>query len=123
MALLDALARASERFVGLSRELGARAGVASTANALSFRGYRSGPMLEAYAEAELENGEALTWSLDATWGAASWAIRYGVSRNDATGHHRVLDFDEKSAATLEEFLGHLEAAVTDLIDSARTVSI
>jgi len=79
-------------------------------------------MLEAYVDAELQNGEALAWTLDVTWGAGSWVIQYGVSSNDATGYHRILDFDEKRAETLEKFLEQLQVAVSDLIESASTIA-
>ncbi len=121
--LLGAIALCNERLIDLSRRLAMRPGIRSSSQSLSIRQYGSGPMLEAYVDAELTTGKAAVWGLELTWDQAGWTIDYFVRANDDQGQYSVQEFETLTASTFNGVQEHLKKATDDLCAAAVSADV
>jgi hypothetical protein len=125
LKLLHSIALSNEMLITLSQSLRARPDVIQVLHSLEARNHQSGAALEGYVDAELANGKAICWWLDASWQGEHWAIETSILVNDDQGQHKLKDFKDRAPKTLDDFVVQLEEATFELtaaIDSIDLVS-
>jgi hypothetical protein len=98
--VLSALADTHERITGLARELRSHAEVTRVVHELGPRNYKSGPVIEAYVDAELRSGRSVSWWLEITW-VEQWQVSARILENSAEGQEtlRVFQTDQLVLST------------------------
>jgi len=123
VTMLEALARCSASFVDLSQTLRASPSVTAVVRGFDCRGYQSGTTVEAYADAELANGQSICWWLEITWNEQHWLIHTSVLVNDEHGQRPYKEFADRNPTTLDEFVVQLEDAYSELIKSYNAIDL
>jgi|SRR5882724_3939880 len=120
--VLESIAQCNEQFIALSQWL-SLSGHKNVTHDVDCRAYESGTMLEAYVEAELEDGKVICWWLDISWNRESWRIAASVLVNNDDGQEVLKDFPEKTPGTLNDFVDQLKEASADLVAHAHSLNI
>lgn len=123
LKLLHGIAVSNEMLISLSQDLRARPEVVRVLHSLEARKHQSGAALEGYVDAELRNGKAICWWMDAYWKEGKWVIECSVLVNNDEGQHIFKEFPSKSAESLDDFITQLERATSDLVASASTINL
>ncbi len=89
----------------------------------NLRRYQSGTNLETYVEAELEDGKVICWWLEVGWNREQWRIEPSVLVNDDHGQRVLKDFPATTLQTLDDFIGQLKEATSDLAAYARSMDL
>jgi hypothetical protein len=110
--VLDAIVDVEAMLIGLAQRLRLRNDVRDVSTTLHFSG---GPTVDLYADAEMNNGEALSWGLLAVFKDSEWLIETAVRRNHAGGQDVVHQLPDRFAVTTIELAAELESAVTVLV--------
>jgi hypothetical protein len=79
------------------------------------------PFLEQFVEARMRDGKVLTWSLDLILEEERWWIDYDVSESGKDGQSDIVGFPDRTATTLDELAQELEAATSELVESASSL--
>ena len=120
--VLSLLAKCTERLISLAEHLRARKEVRSVRREWNIRAYRTGPMLETYVEAELNDGRSIAWWLELTWDRRFWRIGYSVRISHDQGEDVLQGFPDLVTENLEGLVEKLELAVSNLVGSGETLS-
>jgi hypothetical protein len=83
-------------------------------HALGLRSYQTGPVVEAYVDAELASGNAVGWWLEIHWDKARWLIESSIRLDHEGGEDTITAFPPRKAVTLTELLDQLKASVIEL---------
>lgn len=118
--VLAALAASNEGLIALKRRLRENPEVTSVQQSLTLRDYQSGPVVEAFVDAELTSGRAVACWLEIHWGEAGWVVDYAVRVNHDGGEDVVRSFEPRRAKTIDDFVAQLEASVADLFRATET---
>jgi len=117
--LLKVLASSSERFNSFAASLRHRPEVAEVRKGFDLRGYTSGPMVEAYVDATLHNGDSVCWWLELSWdNDGSWHIENKVLHTHREGQDNLQEFPEKTASSLRVLMDQWDRATSELIESS-----
>src|SRR4051794_23248949 len=65
--VLEALTATNERLIGMCHDLRNKGRSSNVTQGMRLRGYKSGPEIQFYVEAELKNEESLCWWLEIQW--------------------------------------------------------
>jgi hypothetical protein len=84
--VLESLGRVNRLFRDAASRLKRLPQVESVATALEVMNYENGPCVEGYIDAELRDGNGVSWRFDVTWDADYWHIRGTLERNSALGN-------------------------------------
>lgn len=84
--ILQSLGRINRLFRDAATRLRRLPQVDSVSTALEIMDYESGPCIEGYLDAELRDGNGLSWCFDVTWDNDSWTIRGTLQKNSAAGN-------------------------------------
>ena len=121
--VMTILARSNERLVHISNKVRRLPGVSKVSRALDLRDLRSGPTLEAYVEAELDNGTARAMWVELGWSLRVWTLESSVLANEPGAEQRVIrEFPQEEILSLEELdskllltIERLEASISELL--------
>ncbi|MCW3094439.1 MAG: hypothetical protein JWL77_57 [Chthonomonadaceae bacterium] len=75
--------------------------VVGTHSGVELRHYESGPIIEAYVEAELSNGNAVTWWLDVRPSGKAWSFEARILGNDDRGEITLHVFPTVAASSVQ----------------------
>lgn len=127
VTVLEALATASERLIGIASALRSRPEVTQSLQGFTLRNLRQpGPIVEAYVDVELQNGKAAAWVLDITWNDTEWTVQAQVVANHESGDRGqdvLRNIADVRARTLGEFVQGLDETLQRLEDSAVLLSL
>jgi hypothetical protein len=121
--LLEALAESKGTLTDFARQLRSQPEVVRVLTNFEPREYQTGFVLEGYVDAELRNGKAMAWWLEARWNESLWTIESRVLVNDDQGQYTFREFPERTAETLDDCIAQLALATTELIDSGDAVAL
>jgi hypothetical protein len=114
VAFVRLLARLTEQLIAFAAALRAREGVVSVTRGLEFRHYETGPVVECFLDAELQDGSARCWWIDCQPVETGWVVEASVRRVDAEGQERILALPSRQPPTLEELGEALDLVVAEL---------
>jgi len=80
-------------------------------------------MIEAYAEAELTNGNSICWWLELNWNEPNWLIEASVLVNDNQGQMTLKEFQDKTANSVDDLVVQLRNAISELVASADAIDL
>jgi hypothetical protein len=123
LELLKGIALSNEMLITLSQDLRTMPEVVGVLHSLEARKHPSGAALEGYVDAELHNGKAICWWMDAYWKEEQWVIECSILVQTDEGQQVVKEFPEKTASTIEEFVNRLNEATRELTSSADIQSL
>ena len=123
LELLRSIATSNEMLIALSQSLRVRPEVTQVLHSLEARKHQSGAALEGYVDAELNNGKAICWWLDAGWDGEHWVIETSILINDEQGQKVLKDLGRKTPRTLDDFMTQLKEATSNLIASVDTIDL
>lgn len=117
LELLRGIALSNEMLITLSQDLRTMPEVVRVLHSLEARKHPSGAALEGYVDAELRNGKALCWWMDAYWKEKQWVIECSIFVQTDEGQQVVKEFPEKTALSIEEFVSRLDEATRELVSN------
>jgi hypothetical protein len=77
--------------------------------------YNRGPVLEGYVEAEIQDGSALSWLLEATWDDEGWQIEASVVRTTRDTQETLQELPPENIPSFDQFTVRLVAVVKELL--------
>jgi len=83
-------------------------------NALEFRQYQTGSMVEGYVDVELQDGRALCWWIDIQW-QETWKISSRIYLNDSEEQKTVHEFTERLTSDLDTCIYEIDIATHELV--------
>jgi hypothetical protein len=114
-----AFARANERFISWSLELGKRPHVKGTRHSADVRLFTTDgrPKLDCtcYAEADFEGDKTVIWGLVVSWDGSIWQIETSISRPHRDGAVALLPPTQRNGSTAGEFAAALGETVEQLM--------
>jgi len=113
--LLRAIAMAHERLNALAEKMRTSRTVTTTRSEVDVRDYDSGLCVEIYLDAEMSNGEALTWWMDLTWNAHSWVATASLRRTDDSGQTAIRKSTPRPCRNVSEVVEALHALSGELV--------
>jgi hypothetical protein len=119
--LLECIAACNEQFIALSQWLNSLSNVKNVCRGFDCRAYETGTLLEAYVEAELDEGKVTCWWLDVSWDEEGWQIQASVLVTDDQGQRVLKNFPEKKPQTLEGLVVQMKAVTSELVTYARSM--
>lgn len=120
--LLESIAGSNEQFIALSQWLRSLPEIKVT-RGFECRAYKSGTMIEAYVEAEVDENKTVCWWLDVGWNNEQWLIESSVLLNDDQGQKVLRTFPTRTARSLDDFVTQLAEATEDLTTHARSMDL
>lgn len=78
----------------------------------------TGALLSFYLDAELKNGNAISFFLGLDCNEEEWVVSTHISINDDKGYDLIKDFPERKTKIFSELLAHLASASSELLDSS-----
>ena len=102
------MARYNERLIQLAGKISKLPEVGKLTDEFEFRDYRTGPRLEAYIDAELTDGVALTWWLDLDWSSEAWIINASIILTTDQGRDPLMEYPEKEVSSAFELEAELD---------------
>lgn len=87
--------------------------VVAVSSDLELRRYESGPIIEAYVEAELSNSEAVTWWLDVRPSGTKWSFEARILGHDDLGETTLHVFPIEVAVSREGCIKAFHDAIMD----------
>ena len=120
---LECIASCNEQLIALSQWLPSAPGIRTVSHGFDCRAYESGTSVEAYVEAELEDGKVICWWLEVGWDGQEWRIEPSVLVNDDQGQRVLRDFPCKNPRTLDGLIVELKGATSDLVSYARSMDL
>ncbi len=114
--LLNALAGIKRLMQDRAIELRHSRGTSKILTDLEIVHCSNGNRLESYFDMMSENGHWLGWSIDVQWDREHWTINAEVYKGTkSSGQDSVIEFPEKVATSLQEFLSILKQTTEDLL--------
>jgi hypothetical protein len=116
-AVLNALASIREQMIGQTQRLRGHSAVTKAESRLEIRDYpEGGTHVETYIDAELEDGHALTWWLEARHANGRWAVEATIHQTGLNGQNVVRQLEARAAATsAAELAANLTSAANELL--------
>jgi len=121
--LLESLAHCNEALIELCLSLRSSPHVTNVQRRFDCRAYETGVMIEAYAEAELTNGNSICWWLELNWNEPNWLIEASVLVNDNQGQMTLKEFQDKTANSVDDLVVQLRNAISELVASADAIDL
>lgn len=118
---LEALANCNSILIELTAKVRNQTKVTKVIHNLECRKYQSDFCIEGYVEAELHEGNIVTWYLEAGWNADGWVIESCILVNDDQGQYTLKQFPDKIIETLDEFTEEILKTALDLSDTLDSV--
>lgn len=114
--LLGTIANVRERMIDLSIRLRGRADVTGVLDGLEVREYQVGGLrLESWVDAELTDGRALCFWLEARREEGRWVVEGRILEQTALGQDRRIDLGERAAGDLDPLATALRTTGDELI--------
>jgi hypothetical protein len=113
---LEALGLVNRLFRDAASSLGRLPQVKSVATALEIMSYENGSRIEGYVDAELQDGNGISWLLDVQWNADSWTIRATLEKNSAAGNEVIEQLPPANIADVELLPEALTGIAKKLLD-------
>jgi hypothetical protein len=113
--LLEAIAETNCVFREKAVEIGRRRGVTKAITSCEIRKYRTGSALEAHLDAELEDGNAVSWLLEVSWTNAEWTIERKLVKSTNSGQDTIADLPTATIKEFEKFVELLPRMASELL--------
>lgn len=113
--LLEVLARIKDLLRNHGIVIRRQKNVSRTQDALEVIPYNSGPVIEGYVEAELQDGSAISWLLDVTWNNEQWKIAARLTRSARDTQETLWELEEQTVSDFEQFTNRLTEVVKQLL--------
>lgn len=116
---LATVAAARDRLIALARSLESHPAVTKVTHWSECPALESGARIEEFVDAELQSGNAISWSLEIALYDGSWHLEADIRIIHATGQDRLVEFPERDGSQVPELLCQIEALTAQLADAAR----
>ena len=114
--VIPALAQLREQLIAHARSLRKNQAVDAVSDKLDVREYPEGGLqIEAYVDAELKNGEALTWWLEARLNDGVWTVDGSLTRNSSGLQDLLEQVKPRTCTTPSDLAQALGAVARELI--------
>jgi hypothetical protein len=117
--LLEALAETNHALREGAIEIRRLRGVAKATSICEVFKYTTDSTLEAYLDAELRDGNEISWLLDVVWTDADWTIRRILVKSDSSGQETIKELPTKTIEGFDELVEILPRMTVELL-SLRT---
>jgi hypothetical protein len=115
LKLLETIGECNSILAQLSKELQKQPEVKTTQSELECRTFpASGTLLSFYLDAELKNGNCVSYSLRLSWNENEWIVSPRISINDEQGYKVVKDFLDMKTENFRELLLLMVTAASEL---------
>jgi hypothetical protein len=126
--VLAAIAESNGRLLDLANEMRSRPEVNKVSHDFecqrnySHSEFGTGPpyIFDWYVDIELGDGRSVWWVIDVFWDEAKWVIKCRIEVPGEYGPKTLKEFPERNAETIDQFVTQLQAATSELVDSAHT---
>lgn len=89
--------------------------VLEVADGCHLRNYESGPVVEAYVDAELKNGRSLAWWLEVSRQDGIWILENEFLTNDSSGQTTLERFPEQDLESASDLTDAIGRALSTLV--------
>ena len=127
--VLAAIAESNARFLEFANMLRSSHGVIKVAHdfecrrTTNYSEFGTGPryLFDWYVDVELRNHVSVWWAMDVSWDEEYWIISSRVEMPGESRPKALNEIPDRHAGTINQFVSYLEAATSELLDSADTV--
>ncbi len=113
----------SSAMIEVADSLRAKPSVREVLRNYDIRKYEGIPTLEAYADAELANGTALSWGIELRYEENYWIVEAALRKNHRDGQDVLQEFPEIRTDTFEELAPNAKKATEWLIALAKNIDL
>ena len=113
--MLETLAAVKDLLRNHSIAMDRLSNVNHSIDALEVMPYNPGPVLEGYVEAEMQDGSALSWLLEATWDDEGWQIEASVVRTTRDTQETLQELPPETLPSFDQFTERLVAVTKELL--------
>jgi hypothetical protein len=113
--ILDSLGRVNRRLRDAAVKLGRSPKVVGASASLEVMGYENKSCVEGYVEAELKDGNGISWLFDLEWNNGSWVVRGSLERYSAVGRETLDEVPEEEISDVKLLPGTLDRIAQKLL--------
>ena|SRR5215467_8489066 len=113
--MLEAIAETNRLFREGAVAIGRLQNVAKAISSCEVFKYKAESTLEAYLDAELKDGNGISWLLDVAWSETEWIIRRKLVRSTNSGQDTIKEMPTKTIERFEEFVESLPRMAVELM--------
>ena len=113
--MLEAMAETNRLFREAAFEIGRLQNVAKVISSCEVFKFEAESTLEAYLDAELKDGNGISWLLDVAWTDTEWIIRRKLVRSTNSGQDTIKEMPTKTIERFEEFVESLPRMASELM--------
>lgn len=111
---LDAIAEINQIFIDHAIEMRRLKMVSEAINSCTVFRYETGSQMEAHLDAELKDGNAISWLLEVSWTDVEWTIRRKLVKQTNSGQDAIKELPAKTISRFEEFVDCLPTLAAEL---------